>query len=122
MSGGDPGGIASVPCPCAARHATAARMRVLQALAVAGLTALAVLCVSGPAVRAQTSANSVGLPAGHGGGSAAERITLIAIAVLAVGAFAVLQVIAASQRRPLVGLMPTGGPWPARLRPPGWTR
>lgn len=98
MSEGDPGGT-RLPCPCAARHATAARMRVLQALAVAGLTALAVLCVSGPAVQAQTSANSVSLPAGHGGGSAAERITLIAIAVLAVGAFTVLQVIARSQRR-----------------------
>jgi len=74
-------------------------MRALQALAVAGLTALAVLCVSGPAVQAQTAANPVSLPAGHGGGSAAERITLIAIAVLAVGAFAVLQVVARSQRR-----------------------
>jgi hypothetical protein len=66
---------------------------------VAGLTALAVLCVSGPAVRAQPSASSVNLPPGHGGGSPVERITLIAIAVLAVGAFVVLQVIARSQRR-----------------------
>ena len=98
MSEGDPGGT-RLPCPCAARHATAARMRVLQALAVAGLTALAVLCVSGPAVQAQPTASSVSLPPGHGGGSAVERITLIAIAVLAVGAFVVLQVIARSQRR-----------------------
>jgi hypothetical protein len=97
MSEGDPGGT-RLPCPCAARHATAVRTRVLQALAVAGLTALAVLYVSGP-VQAQPTAGSVSLPPGHGGGSAMERITLIAIAVLAVGAFAVLQVIARSQRR-----------------------
>ena len=98
MSEGGPGGT-RLPCPCAARHATAARMRVLQALAVAGLTALAVLCVSGPAVQAQPIASSVNLPPGRGGGSPVERITLIAIAVLAVGAFVVLQVIARSQRR-----------------------
>ena len=61
MSGADPGGT-RLPCPCAARHATAARMHVLQALAVAGLTALAVLCVSGPAVQAQPTASSVSLP------------------------------------------------------------
>jgi hypothetical protein len=97
MSADDPGGT-RLPCPCAVRHATAARMRVLQALAVAGLTALAVLCVSGPAVQAQPTASSVSPPPGHGGGSAVERITLIAIAVLAVGAFVVLQVIARSQR------------------------
>ncbi|HJY95611.1 MAG TPA: hypothetical protein VJ371_11695, partial [Streptosporangiaceae bacterium] len=87
------------PCPCAVRHATAARTRVLSALAVAGLTALAVLCVSGPAVQAQPTASSASLPAGHGGGSAVERITLIVIAVLAVGVFTVLQFIARSQRR-----------------------
>jgi len=98
MSESGPGGT-RLPCPCAARHATAARMRVLQALAVAGLTALAVLCVSGPAVQAQPTASSVSLPPGRGGGSPVERITLIAIAVLAVGAFVVLQVIARSQRR-----------------------
>jgi len=74
-------------------------MRVLSALAVAGLTALAVLCACGPAVQAQPTASSVSLPPGHGGGSAVERITLIAIAVLAVGAFTVLQLIARSQRR-----------------------
>ena len=98
MSEDGPGGT-RLPCPCAARRATAARMRVLQALAVAGLTALAVLCVSGPAVQAQPTASSVSLPPGHGGGSAVERITLIVIAVLAVGAFVVLQRIAWSQRR-----------------------
>jgi hypothetical protein len=98
MSEGDPGGP-RLPCPCAARHVTAAGMRALSALAVAGLTALAVLCVSGPAVRAQPTASSVSLPPGHGGGSAVERITLVGIAVLAVGAFTVLQLIARSQRR-----------------------
>lgn len=98
MSEGGPDGT-RLPCPCAARHATATRMRVLQALAVAGLTALAVLCVSGPAVQAQPAANSVSLPPVRGGGSPAERIALVAVAVLAVGAFVVLQVIARSQRR-----------------------
>jgi hypothetical protein len=76
----------------------AGRMRVLSALAVAGLTALAVLCVSGPAVQAQPTGSSASLP-GHGGGSVMERITLIVLSVLAVGAFVVLQVIARSQRR-----------------------
>jgi hypothetical protein len=88
-----------LPCPCSARHAMAPRMRLLSALAVAGLTALAVLCLSGPAVRAQPAVSSVSPPAGHGGGSAAGRITLIAIAVLAVGAFTVLQFIVRSQHR-----------------------
>src|SRR5260370_35468663 len=88
-----------LPCPCAARHATAARMRVLQALAVAGLTALAVPYVSGPAGHAQPTASSVSLPPGHAGGSPVERITLIAIAGLAVGAFFVLQGLAPAQRR-----------------------
>jgi len=77
----------------------AARTRVLSALAVAGLSALAVLCVSGPAVGVQPAASSVSLPPGHGGGSAEERVALVAVAVLAVGAFAVLQLIARSQRR-----------------------
>ena len=96
-------------------------MRVLQALAVAGLTALAVLCVSGPAVQAQPTASSVSLPPGHGGGSAVERITLIVIAVLAVGAFVVLQrhrVVAAAS---LVGLCRLAD-LAARLRPLGRPR
>ena len=76
----------------------AARLRLLSAVAAAGLSVLAVLCLYAPAARAQPAANSVSLP-GHGGGSAAERIALIAIAVLAVGAFTVLQLIARSQRR-----------------------
>lgn len=70
-----------LPCPCCARqaeqHLAAARRRLLQALAVAGLAAMAVLGVS----------------------SAPGRIMLIAIAVVAVGVFAVLLVIARSQRR-----------------------
>jgi hypothetical protein len=98
MAAGGPDGR-RLPCPCAARPPMAARMRVLPALAVTGLTALAVLCVSVPAVRAQPAANSVSLPAGHGGGSAVERITLIVIAIVALGAFTVLQLIARSQRR-----------------------
>ena len=98
MAAGGPDGR-RLPCPCSARHAMAARMRLLWALAVAGLTALAVLCLSGPAVRAQPTVSPVSLPPGHAGGSAAERITLIAIAVLAVGAFTVLQLIVRSQHR-----------------------
>ena len=88
-----------LPCPCSARHAVTARTRILQVLAVAGLVAMAVLGVSSTPVRAQPTAGSVNLPLGSGGGSPAERIILIAIAVVAVGAFAVLQVIARSQRR-----------------------
>ena len=74
-------------------------MRAVSALAVAGLVAMAVLGVSSAPVQAQPSASSVSLPQGHGGGSAADRIMLIAIAVIAVGVFAVLQVIARSQRQ-----------------------
>ena len=98
MAASGPGGR-RLPCPCSARPAMAARLRLLSAVAAAGLTVLAVLCLSAPAVRAQPAANSVSLPPGHGGGSAAARITLIAIAVLAVAAFTVLQLIARSQRR-----------------------
>jgi hypothetical protein len=97
MTAGGPGGR-RLPCPCSARPAMAARTRIVSVLAVAGLVAMAVLGVSSTPVRAQPTASSVTLP-GSGGGSAAERIILIAIAVLAVGAFAVLQVIARSQRR-----------------------
>lgn len=88
-----------LPCPCSARRARARRTRTLSALAVAGLVAMAALGVSSAPVRAQPTASSVSLPPGHGGGSATERIILIAIAVLAVGAFVVLQAIARSQRR-----------------------
>jgi hypothetical protein len=95
---GDRGGR-RLPCPCRARHAeqrpAAARRRILSALAVAGLAALAVLGASGP----PAAASPVSLPAMPPSGLAAERITLIVIAVAAIGAFAVLQVIARSQRR-----------------------
>jgi len=76
----------------------AAHRRILSALAVAGLTATAVLGTSSAPVQAQPPARSVSLPAGHDGGSAG-RITLIVIAVVAAAAFAVLQVIARPQRR-----------------------
>jgi hypothetical protein len=102
MAAGDPGGR-RLPCPCRARHAeqrpAAARRRILSAVAVAGLAAMAVLGAIGTPVRAQPAASSVSMPSGPGGGLAAERIVLIAIAVMAVGAFALLQVIARSQRR-----------------------
>jgi len=91
-----------LPCPCCARRADrplmAAHRRILSALAVAGLTATAVLGTSSAPVQAQPPARSVSLPAGHDGGSAG-RITLIVVAVVAVAAFAALQVIARSQRR-----------------------
>jgi hypothetical protein len=76
----------------------AAHRRILSALAVAGLTAMAVLGTSSAPVQAQPAASSVSLPLGHGG-DPAGRITLIVIAVVAVAAFAVLLVIARSQRR-----------------------
>jgi hypothetical protein len=102
MAAGVSGG-GRLPCPCRARHAAqrpaVTRRRLLQALAVTGLAALAALGASGTPVRAQPAANSVALPSGPGSGSAAERIALIVIAVLAVGAFAVLQAMARSQRR-----------------------
>jgi hypothetical protein len=98
MAAGDPDGR-RLPCPCSPRRAVAARTRVVSALAVAGLVALAVLGVSSVPARAQPAANSVSLPPGPGGGSAAARVVLVAVAVLAVGAFAVLQAIARSQRR-----------------------
>ena len=76
----------------------AAHRRILSALAVAGLTAMAVLGTSSAQVQTQPAASSVSLPPGHDGGSAA-RITLIIIAVVTAAAFAALQVIARSQRR-----------------------
>ena len=94
-------GVGRLPCPCragrAGRPPMAAHRRLLAALAVAGLTALAVLGTSGAPVRAQPAACSVSLPPGHDAGSAG-RITVI-IALVAAAAFAVLQVIARSQRR-----------------------
>jgi len=98
MAAGGPGGR-QLPCPCSARRAVPARTRILSALAVAGLVAMAILAVSSIPVRAQPAASSASLPPGHGGGPAAGRVILIAIAVAAVGAFAVLQAIARSQRR-----------------------
>ncbi len=102
MAVDDPGGR-RLPCPCCARqaqqHLMAAHRRLLSALAVAGLAALAVLGVSSGPARAQPSVSSVSMPQGQPGGPAADRIMLIAIAVIAVGAFAVLLVVARSQRR-----------------------
>ena len=75
-----------------------AHRHILPALAVAGLTAMAVLGSSGAPVRAQPAASPASLPPGHDGGSAG-RITLIVIAVVAVTAFAVLLIIVRPQRR-----------------------
>jgi len=77
----------------------AARRRLLSALAVAGLAALAVLGISSAPARAQPAASSVSLPPGHAGGPAVDRVMLIAVTVIAVGAFAVLLVVARSQHR-----------------------
>jgi hypothetical protein len=116
MAAGNPGGR-RLPCPCRARHAeqgpVAAHRRILQALAVAGLAALAVLGTSAPPVRAQPAASPAGLPSGSVGGSASERFILITIAVVAVATFAVLQAIARSQRR-----RPAFADW--RTWPPGY--
>jgi len=87
-----------LPCPCSARSTRAARTRIVSALALAGLVAMAVLGVSSTPVRAQPAANAASLTPGHGGG-VMDRFILIAVAVAAVGAFAVLQIIARSQRR-----------------------
>ena len=97
MAADDPGG-SRLPCPCSAQRARVARMRVVSALAVAGLVAMAVLGVGGAPVQARPAASSVSLPHGHGG-PAAERIMLIVVAVVALGAFAVLQVTARPRRR-----------------------
>jgi hypothetical protein len=94
-------GVGRLPCPCRAGRAEgplrAAHRRLLAALAVAGLTALAVLGPSAAPVRAQPAACSVSLPPGHDGGWAGR--ILVIIAVVAVAAFAVLLGIARSQRR-----------------------
>ena len=95
-------GAGRLPCPCCARRAErpliAVHRRVLSALAVAGLTATAVLGTSSAPVQAQPAASSVSLPPGHDGGPAG-RITLVIIAVAAAAAFAILQVIARSHGR-----------------------
>jgi hypothetical protein len=102
MAADDPGDR-RLPCPCRARHAeqqpVAAHRRILEALAVAGLAALAVLGASGPPARAQAATGSAASASAPASGFAAERITLIAVAVVAVVAFAVLQAVARSQRR-----------------------
>jgi hypothetical protein len=105
-----------LPCPCSARQVRAARTRLRSALAVVGLTALAVLCVSGPVVQPQPATSGVSLAAGRGGGSGAERIALIAIAVLAVAAFGVLQ-LAARSRRHRWSAFPDWRTWPPGFDP-----
>jgi hypothetical protein len=94
-------GVGRLPCPCRAGRAErplmAAHRRLLSALAVAGLTALAVLGPSGAPVRVQPAAWWVSPPSGGDGGPAG-RITVI-IAVIAAAAFTVLQVVARPQRR-----------------------
>jgi hypothetical protein len=75
----------------------AARRRIAAALAVAGIAALIVLCLSGGPARAQPVADAVTAP-GPGGGSATARIIFLAVASIAVAAFAVLQLIARASR------------------------
>jgi len=98
MGDGGPGGR-RLPCPCSARRAGAARMRAVSALAVAGLVAVAVLGTMSAPDRGHPASSAASVPQGHDAGSAAGRITLIAVAVIALGAFAVLQVMARSQQR-----------------------
>jgi hypothetical protein len=97
MAARRPGGR-RLPCPCSSRRVLTARTRIFSVLALAGLVAMAVLGLSGTPVRAQPAASSVDLPPGHGGSSAA-RVLLIAVALVALGAFAVLQLIGTSPGR-----------------------
>jgi len=87
-----------LPCPCSSRRVLTARTRIFSVFTVAALVAIAVLGLSGTPVGARPAASSVGQPPGHGGSSVA-RVVLIAVALVALGAFAVLQLIARSQRR-----------------------
>ena len=112
MAASHPGGR-RLPCPCSSRRVLTARTRIFSVLALAGLVAMAVLGLSGTPVRAQPAASSAGLPPGHGGSSAA-RVLLIAVALVALGAFAVLQLLARSQRR----RWSVGADW--RTWPPGY--
>ncbi len=114
-------------CPCCVRRdehvMMAMRRRVASALAAAGLAALAGLCLSGAPARAGPVTGSAtrlmpgagqwsGGPAAHAAGTG--QVALVIIAAAAVGAFAVLQVIAGSRRRrPL-----TFADW--RTWPPGY--
>ncbi|MGH3154091.1 MAG: hypothetical protein ACRDOB_25655 [Streptosporangiaceae bacterium] len=84
----------ALPCPCCIRRAehgqSTVRGRILAALAVTGLAALAGLCLlAGPD------------PAGPApsGASGAARIVLIGGTALAVTAFTVLQVLARARRQ-----------------------
>ena len=113
MGDGGPGG-GRLPCPCSARRARAARMRAVSVLAVAGLVAAAVLGTFGALDRGQPAASAVSVPQGHDAGSAAGRIMLITVAVIALGAFAVLQVMARSRPR----RRPAFADW--RTWPPGY--
>jgi hypothetical protein len=92
MAANRPGGR-RLPCPCSSRRVLTARTRIFSVLALAGLVAMAVLGLSGTPVRAQPAASSGGLSPGHDGSSAA-RVLLIAVALVALGAFAILQLIA----------------------------
>ena len=88
----------ALPCPCCIRraehtHATV-RRRILAALAVTGLAALAGLCLFAGPVQAAVPADP---PAA--GASGAARIALIAVAALAVTVFTVLQVLARARCR-----------------------
>jgi hypothetical protein len=112
MAASRPGGR-RLPCPCSSRRVLTARTRIFSGLAVAGLVAMAVLGLSGSPVRAQPAASSGSLPPGHGGSSAA-RVLLIAVALVALVAFAVLPLIARSQRR----RWSVGADW--RTWPPGY--
>jgi hypothetical protein len=94
-----------------------AAMRVVSVVAVAGLAAMAVLCVSGGPARAEPAAGSAFVTSqgarpdsaarpegsardqGRANSSDAGRITLVAVAAGALGAFTVLQVMARSRYR-----------------------
>ena len=87
-----------LPCPCSSQRMMTARTRIFSVLALAGLAVMAVLGLSSVPIRARPGAGPVRLPPGGGDGPAA-RILLIAVVVAALGAFAVLPLIARWQRR-----------------------
>jgi hypothetical protein len=90
-------------CPCCVRRAervlAAARRRIAALLAVAGIAALAVLCLSGAPAQGQPAATAAVLVRGPSGSAAADRIILIAVAAITATAFIVLQLAARARRR-----------------------
>jgi hypothetical protein len=117
-----------------------AAMRVVSVVAVAGLAAMAVLCVSGGPARAEPTVGSAVVTSqraqpdsaarpdgsardqGRGNSSDAGRITLVAVAAGALGAFTVLQVMARSRDRRKQRFSDFRALPPPGYDPGSWTR